>query len=50
MKVTLDTNIFASAEGTNGVEMRDMALELWQRLPAVVLPPRCSVSPSTCWC
>jgi predicted nucleic acid-binding protein len=40
VKVALDTNILAYAEGTNGVEMRDKALDLLQRLPAgsVVLP------------
>jgi predicted nucleic acid-binding protein len=40
VKVALDTNILAYAEGTNGVEMRDKALDLMQRLPsgAVVLP------------
>jgi predicted nucleic acid-binding protein len=34
MKVALDTNVLAYAEGTNGVEMRDKALELIQGLPA----------------
>ncbi len=40
MKVALDTNILAYAEGTNGVEMRDKALNLVQKLPggSVVLP------------
>jgi len=40
MKVALDTNVLAYAEGTNGTAMRDKALELVQRLPAgaVVLP------------
>jgi len=40
MKVALDTNILAYAEGTNGAAMRDKALELIQRLPqgAIVLP------------
>jgi predicted nucleic acid-binding protein len=40
MKVALDTNVLAYAEGANGVAMRDKALELLQRLPqgAVVLP------------
>jgi predicted nucleic acid-binding protein len=40
MKVALDTNILAYAEGTNGTEMRDRALDLLQRLPSddVVLP------------
>jgi predicted nucleic acid-binding protein len=40
MKVALDTNILAYAEGTNGVEMRDRAIDLIQRLPAdaTVLP------------
>jgi predicted nucleic acid-binding protein len=40
MKVALDTNILAYAEGTNGVEMRDKAIELIQGLPAdaTVLP------------
>ena len=40
MKVALDTNILAYAEGTNGAVMRDKTLDLIQRLPpgAVVLP------------
>ncbi|HEX3745836.1 MAG TPA: PIN domain-containing protein [Bryobacteraceae bacterium] len=40
MKVALDTNVLACAEGTNGTAMRDKALVLIQRLPswAVVLP------------
>lgn len=40
MKVALDTNILAYAEGTNGVEMREKALDLLQALPSgsVVLP------------
>ena len=40
MKVALDTNVLAYAEGTNGAAMRDKTLELIQRLPvgAVVLP------------
>ena len=40
MKVALDTNILAYAEGTNGVEMRDKAICLLQALPggAVVVP------------
>jgi predicted nucleic acid-binding protein len=40
MKVVLDTNILAYAEGTNGTVMRDKALELIKRLPpeAIVLP------------
>ena len=40
MRVALDTNVLAYAEGTNGAGMRDKALELIQRLPegAVVLP------------
>jgi len=40
MKVALDTNILAYAEGTNGAVMRDKALKLIERLPAgaVVLP------------
>ena len=40
MRIALDTNILAYAEGTNGTEMRDRTLELLQRLPpdAVVLP------------
>jgi len=40
MKVALDTNILAYAEGANGSAMRDKALDLIQRLPsdAVVLP------------
>ena len=40
MRVALDTNILAYAEGTNGAAMRDKALELIQRLHpgAIVLP------------
>jgi predicted nucleic acid-binding protein len=40
MKIALDTNVLAYAEGTNGAAMRDRALELIERLPAgsVVLP------------
>jgi predicted nucleic acid-binding protein len=40
MKVALDTNILAYAEGTNGAAMRDQTLDLIQRLPpaAIVLP------------
>jgi predicted nucleic acid-binding protein len=40
MKIALDTNVLAYAEGTNGTIMRDKALELIQRLPpnAIVLP------------
>jgi predicted nucleic acid-binding protein len=40
MKIALDTNVLAYAEGTNGAAMRDQALELMERLPAgaVVLP------------
>jgi len=40
MKIALDTNVLAYAEGANGAVMRDKALELIQRLPpaAIVLP------------
>jgi predicted nucleic acid-binding protein len=40
MKVALDTNVLAYAEGANGAVMRDKALELIQRLPqgSIVLP------------
>ncbi len=40
MKVALDTNILAYAEGVNGVERKKAALDLVQRLPpdSVVLP------------
>jgi predicted nucleic acid-binding protein len=40
VKIALDTNILAYAEGTNGVEMKENALDLIQQLPAgsVVLP------------
>src|SRR5579864_9010831 len=40
MKVALDTNVLAYAEGVNGAAMRDRALKVIQRLPvgAVVLP------------
>ncbi len=40
MRVALDTNILAYAEGLNGTEMRRTALELVEKLPgeAVLLP------------
>ena len=40
MRIALDTNVLAYAEGANGAVMRDKALELIQRLPpgAIVLP------------
>ncbi|MEX2270840.1 MAG: PIN domain-containing protein [Vicinamibacterales bacterium] len=40
MRVALDTNILAYAEGTNGAEMKKAALELIQHLPAgsIVIP------------
>jgi predicted nucleic acid-binding protein len=40
MKIALDTNVLAYAEGANGAAMRDKALEVIQRLPqgAIVLP------------
>jgi predicted nucleic acid-binding protein len=40
MKVALDTNVLAYAEGTNGVAMRDRTVSLIERLPpdAIVLP------------
>lgn len=40
MKIALDTNVLAYAEGANGAAMRDRALELIQRLPqeSIVLP------------
>jgi predicted nucleic acid-binding protein len=40
VKVGLDTNVLAYAEGTNGAEMKEAALWLIQRLPAgsIVVP------------
>ena len=40
MKIALDTNVLAHAEGANGTVLRDRALELIQRLPpaSIVLP------------
>lgn len=40
MRMALDTNVLAYAEGTNGAAMRDKTLALLQRLPpaTVVLP------------
>jgi len=40
MRIALDTNVLAYAEGANGATMRDKALKLIQRLPpgAIVLP------------
>lgn len=34
MKVALDTNLLAYAEGVNGADRRDVALDLLRRLPA----------------
>ena len=40
MRVALDTNVLAYAEGTNGAEMKDAALRLIDRLPgaSIILP------------
>ncbi len=40
MKVALDTNVLAYAEGINGIERRETALDLVRRLPqeAAVIP------------
>ncbi|MGA3026837.1 MAG: PIN domain-containing protein [Bryobacteraceae bacterium] len=40
MKIALDTNVLAYAEGANGAARRDRALKLIQRLPqeSIVLP------------
>lgn len=40
MRIALDTNILAYAEGVNGAEMKHTALELMEKLPesAVLLP------------
>ena len=40
MRVALDTNVLAYAEGTNGAAMRDKALKLMRRLPqgTIALP------------
>ena len=40
MRIALDTNVLAYAEGANGATMRDKALKLIQRLPpgAIVIP------------
>src|SRR5215472_1486702 len=40
MKIALDTNVLAYAEGANGAAMRDKAVVLIQRLPPeeVILP------------
>ena len=40
MRIALDTNVLAYAEGTNGAAMRAKALAVLERLPAdaVVLP------------
>ena len=40
MRVALDTNVLAYAEGVNGLSMKRLALELVERLPqaSVVLP------------
>jgi hypothetical protein len=36
VKVALDPNILASAEGTNGVDMKEKALDLIQGQPNVI--------------
>ncbi len=40
MRVALDTNVLAYAEGVNGIEKRDIVLELVRNLPqeAAVIP------------
>ena len=40
MRIALDTNVLAYAEGINGVERRDVALNLVRRLPqeATIIP------------
>jgi len=40
MRIALDTNVLAYAEGTNGSDMRDRALEVIQQLPegTIALP------------
>lgn len=40
MRIALDTNVLAYAEGASGAEMRDRTLELLERLPGgtIVLP------------
>ncbi len=40
MRIALDTNVLAYAEGANGAARRDQTLKLIQRLPpeAIVLP------------
>ena len=40
MRIALDTNVLAYAEGANGATMRDKALKLMRRLPpgTIVLP------------
>jgi|SRR5687768_4806822 len=40
MRIALDTNVLAYAEGANGAAMRDKALKLMRRLPlgTIVLP------------
>ena len=50
MKVALDTNILAYAEGANGSVMRDKALALLQRLPfdGVVLPVQTASAEAQC--
>ena len=52
MRVALDTNVLAYAEGVNGEDMKRTALELVEKLPenAVLLPCRRWVSCLTCWC
>ena len=51
MRIALDTNVLAYAEGANGATMRDKALKLIQRLPpgAIVLPAQRWANCSTYW-
>ena len=52
MRLALDTNILAYAEGVNGAPMRNAALELVQRLPegTTLLPVQTLGSYLTCSC
>lgn len=52
MKVALDTNVLAYAEGVNSGEKRDVALHLARQLPqsSVIIPVQVLVSSSTSLC
>jgi predicted nucleic acid-binding protein len=52
VKVALDTNVLAYAEGIDGTEQRDAAIAIIRRLPqdAAICRRKFSASFSTCLC